>query len=469
MREFIKTKGIFIILALGFLLRIISINQSFWLDEATSGIVARDFSFSEIVSVFSPRDFHPPLYYIILKTWSLVFGNGEISLRSLSIVSGLISIYALYLISKELNYKNLFIAPILLATSGLHIYYSQEARMYSLATLFVALSVLFFVKLVKEGEGRVGEWFLFSLFLALSVATHYLAILIIPVFFLFGLLKKTKFNWWKKFLTSHIILIIFAVLWSPILIKQLSGGINVGSTSPLWAQVLGKFSIKEILLVPIKFTLGRISIDNNLLYALVAVVIYLSAGWLLFIGIASFKNKTIIWLWLFLPILIGVFLSLKVPLFSYFRFLFVLPAFYLILAEAILINKNKKFWFGLILSVNLISSVYYLGNSKFHREDWRALSNFIEENRNSNSQVLFVANSQMEGYKYYFPNAKIQGPESFDAEVSEVWLLGYVKDIFDPEDKLKNKIEQSGYVKIDEYNFNGIPVYKYKKNNYAYR
>ncbi|MCK4588787.1 glycosyl transferase family 39, partial [Candidatus Woesebacteria bacterium] len=79
---------IYAILILGLVLRLISINQSFWLDEATSALVARDMSFAQILSQFSPADFHPPFYYFLLKIWTATFGVSEVGARSLSIIVG---------------------------------------------------------------------------------------------------------------------------------------------------------------------------------------------------------------------------------------------------------------------------------------------------------------------------------------------------------------------------------------------
>ena len=179
---------IFFILILGLVLRLISLNQSFWLDEATSGLVVRNFSLTEIVTKFSPGDFHPPLYYLILKVWSSFFGTSEIALRFPSIIFGLLTIYLVYLIGKELfNKKAGIIAGILLATSGLHIYYSQEARMYSLTALLVSYLVYLFLK---------KKWFLFSIILLLTGMTDYPALLVIPVFWLVGR------RFWRKLVLS---------------------------------------------------------------------------------------------------------------------------------------------------------------------------------------------------------------------------------------------------------------------------
>jgi len=115
--------SIFLILVLALGLRLTSLSQSFWLDEATSGIVARDLSFKQIIINFSPADFHPPLYYILLKVWSLFLGTGEIALRSLSVLFGLAAIYLVFLIGEKLfNRKTGLLASLLLATSGLQEY-----------------------------------------------------------------------------------------------------------------------------------------------------------------------------------------------------------------------------------------------------------------------------------------------------------------------------------------------------------
>src|SRR4030042_4959881 len=144
------------ILFLALLLRLISLNQSFWLDETTSGYVARDFNFRQIINGFAPGDFHPPLYYLLLRVWGLFFGFSEVALRSLSVIFGVGSVWIIYKIAKEFGLKHPELASLILAALGLHIYFSQEARMYVLASFFVLLSFLFFVKTLKKG--RVGDF-----------------------------------------------------------------------------------------------------------------------------------------------------------------------------------------------------------------------------------------------------------------------------------------------------------------------
>jgi len=447
---------IFFILILGLVLRLISLNQSFWLDEATSGLVVRNFSLTEIVTKFSPGDFHPPLYYLILKVWSSFFGTSEIALRFPSIIFGLLTIYFVYLIGKELfNKKAGIIAGILLATSGLHIYYSQEARMYSLTALLVSYLVYLFLK---------KKWFSFSIILLLVGMTDYPALLILPVFWI--LAGKD----WKNLAFSHLLLIISYVFWFPTFLKQLVIGSSLNSASPSWAGLLGTFSFKNFALIPVKFVFGRISFDDKYLYASIILLTAFLFGYLILKSIKStrrvdsIKNLRVIWLWLILPIPLGMAVSFKLSIFSYFRFLFCLPALYILIAIGIgETGKYKKFFLCFVLGINVLCTMYYVLTPEFHREDWRGLVSFVESQKTKDSATLFVADSNMEAYKYYDPSANISGPEGFGTKYKEIWLIRYLQPVFDSKDLLRAKIEASGYNKEKEYDFNGVVVWKYEK------
>ncbi len=326
---------IIFILILAFGLRLMSLNQSLWLDEATSALTTR-MNLSDFFGKFIPGDFHPPLYYLALRVWAGVFGIYEIALRSLSILFAIGTIYLVYLIGKEelINKETGLVASVLIATSGLHIYYSQEARMYTMSTFLVTLVVYFFLRLLRSYDthekklqkGRV-VWFLFALTLGLIFLTDYLPLLIIPVFFIFGIFSKKDFSWFKKLVMSHIILVVFVLLWFPTFIKQLTSGINVTTTSPSWVNILGKFSLKDILLIPVKFGIGRVGFHDKFTYAIAVGFIFLIFGFLFVKSLLLIKKIKLIYLWLIVPILISLVISIKIPVLNYFRFLFVLPAF----------------------------------------------------------------------------------------------------------------------------------------------
>jgi uncharacterized membrane protein len=448
---------IFLITLLGLGLRLISLNQSFWLDEATSATVAKNFSFGQIITQFSPGDFHPPLYYLILKVWTLPFGVSEVSTRSFSIVCALISIWLIYVIGKTLKNKFAgYAAAFLLATSPLFIYYSQEARMYVLETLLILIAVYLFIKFLHKVNFVTAIGLSFTLaFLGL---TDYLPLLILPVFWLVALLLHKNKQWWLLFISAHLILLLAFIWWSPIFIRQVSVGLGVKSETPLWWQALGSNSFKELMLVPVKFLIGRVSFTNKILYSLVVTGAGAIFIWPLVKLVKKLKDYKLIIVWLVLPILLAYSISFFIPVFSYFRLLFILPAFYMLVSLG-----TRPRYLIILVALNLIFSMMYLTNPKFQREDWRGASSFItSQSQSQKAEVLFVTDGQMEGYRYYNHSVPSYGPSGFNQSYKLIWLSRYVQPIFDPGDILRQEIETAGYQRQGEYDFNGVVVWKYE-------
>ena len=175
---------IIIILTIAFVLRLININQSLWLDEGINVIFARALSYKDLIFSYSVGDFHPPFYHLILKTAIEIFGSSELIVRLPSILFGVATVYVTYLIARKLyDEKTGYIASTLMATAPLHIYYSQEARMYSLAAFFTSLSVFYFISIIKKD--RLVYWIGFILSTALMLYCDYLPYLMLPIYFLF--------------------------------------------------------------------------------------------------------------------------------------------------------------------------------------------------------------------------------------------------------------------------------------------
>lgn len=453
------------VLVLGLIVRLIAIDQSFWLDEATSGLVVRNYNFSEILTVFSRGDFHPPLYYLVLKAWAIVGGTGEVWLRTLSLVFGLVTIYAVYLIGREVKDRSVGnLAALLMALAPLHVYYSQEARMYSMGAALVSVEVYFFLKVIGK-KAKNWEWIGFASILLLSFLTDYLLVLLLPVFWLMALVLGKKKQWWVKFGLGHLPLLAGGALWWPVLREQLVGGMGVEGS--VWWKVLGVLSMKNVALIPVKFMIGRIGFGNVYLYGLVVVLAMGITGYTLMMATKKIGKLMVVWAWLLLPLAMGVAISLFVPVLTYFRFLFVLPAMY-ILAAAGLLQVKEKYFFPLVLMF-LVGEALCLGiyfqNDKFHREDWRGLTEYVSQNAGENSRVVFVVNSQMEGYRYYDSQRELYfGTEGVTGEAGEIWLMRYVWDVFDPQDRVRQEVETKGYTKESEFDFNGVVVWRYQNN-----
>jgi 4-amino-4-deoxy-L-arabinose transferase-like glycosyltransferase len=436
MNRFISSnKYILGILCFSVLFRLISINQSLWLDETTTAM-ASNMTLGDLFNKFLPGDFHPPLYYLFMKIWISVFGYSEIALRIPSIIFGVITIYLIYLIAKKfIDQKTGIIASALAATSGLLIYYSQEARMYSLAAMLVCLSIFLYLQ---------KKWIYLGIILAIVGLTDYVALFIVPV------LVMAEYKYFKRIFLSLIPLIIAFGLWMPTFLVQLKQGFLQHGTP--WWELLGTMTLKNMLLIPTKFILGRISFDNKFIYGAIVLLFCLFIVFLLY----KAKNANrVIWSWLFVPIIIGLMVSLKIPTLSYFRFLFCLPAFYILISVGIeKSGKYKYIFLCLIIGINIFSSGYYLINYKFHREDWREAAAMI-----GTDEIVLPGDSQKEALVYYGKADQITKNPTKDT----IWLSRYVWEVVDPGNLTELKVNSLGYNKATEYHFNGVVFWKYNK------
>lgn len=456
--------AIFLVLLLGFFLRLISLNQSLWLDEATSIIVSRDFSFSEILTRFSPGDFHPPLYYLLLKIWISAFGSGEVIARLISIIFAVGTIPLVFSIGERLFNKNVgLVSALFLATAPLHIYYSQEVRMYAMATFLATLVAYFAVKVFTEKKADRKNFIFLTLASGALLYTDYLPAFLIASFFIFLVIYKREY--FRLFFVWFLGTALLVAPWLPTFSAQLERGLEVRQNAPIWWATLGKTNLKELALVPVKFIIGRISSYNKVFYALSVIFASLPFMVLLFSSVLAISKSRFLWFWFLGPLVLAAVFGSVFSGFSYFRLIFVIPAFYLLIAYGAYSVSRKEIRklliIGIIL-VNLTSSGIYLLNPRFHREDWRSAVRFIEEN-SQNSAVVFVRKSQRDPYHYYAKSVPSFGPEGIELGFPQVWLVRYVQPIFDPKDEVRRKLEERGYQKIREVDFNGIVVWEYER------
>ncbi len=173
-----SVQAIVALTALAAVLRFSTLHiQSYWFDEAVTVRLLRG-SFGHMLSSIGGSESTPPLYYMVAWVWSRVFGDGEVGLRSLSALAGTAFVPVAYVAARQLVSQRIALVLAALATvNPLLIWYSQEARSYSLMALFAALSFLFFVQ--QLGEQRDRALALWTVASALAIATHYFAAFVV--------------------------------------------------------------------------------------------------------------------------------------------------------------------------------------------------------------------------------------------------------------------------------------------------
>lgn len=123
------------ILALAAAARLLFLGRALlWTDEAYSVHLAHLDLGSLLAKLLSEST--PPLYYLLLRSWIFLFGDGALAVRLLSALLGVAAVAALCVVARRfLSPPAAFVAGILLALSPIHIAHSQQARMYPLLCL----------------------------------------------------------------------------------------------------------------------------------------------------------------------------------------------------------------------------------------------------------------------------------------------------------------------------------------------
>lgn len=459
---------IYLILVAGLILRIITLNQSLWLDEAINVVNARNLDLMTFLTKYPIGDFHPPGYFFILWLWGHLFGFSEISVRIPSLILGVGTIWLTYLLGKELFNKRIgLLAALFLAVGPLHVFYSQEARMYSLATFAVALNSYFFIKFLKNQKySQIG----FILSSILVIYSDYLAYLVFPAQFLYLLFNhKDKL---VNYLKASLGIILSLIIWLPLFYQQLLNGLKTASLVPGWAEVVGGASFKNLSLIFAKIVLGRVSFDDKILYTGVMIFMGLLYGGIIINTLRKINDQIkILLLLIIVPILLATAISFFVPVLSYFRLLFILPTFYLLVAVGIE-NLSKQFKTVTIFALVLISlsALYlYYTNPQFQREDWRGAVSAIESLvQKDHGVVVFESNGNLAPFEYYssgqkwlpglqrIPAHRENDTVTFSQLDKDLYVFEYLVDITDPGKSLEKSLIKQDFTKKEIYNFNGV-------------
>lgn len=176
-----ESKALWLILALAAALRFTGlVKRDFWYDEAFTGVAIKE-SFSSMLGMII-NDVHPPLYYIALKAFSVFFDYSVFGIRLFSAIFGVLAVWAVYLVTKELFSKKAALgASFLTAISPFAIQYSQEARMYSMLVFLILMAAYFFLNGLKTGKQKY--FILWGIFTGLSMLTHYMGIIFSSTYF----------------------------------------------------------------------------------------------------------------------------------------------------------------------------------------------------------------------------------------------------------------------------------------------
>jgi len=258
------TTLVVLVIALGFGLRLSHLDaQSFWYDEAFSTGVARGTLAQILSNAF--RDVHPPLYHLILHLW-LAIGKSDFAVRLLSAILGVAGIASMYSLGRTIFDGSVgLVAATIAAVAPYKVFYSQEARMYTLLFVLVSMLLLSYIRMLRTGSRR--WWLAYAVSAVLGLYAHYLSglvLLSLHLHFLTHLGGGRKR--WRRLVTADA-LIILAFL--PQVMIFLGQAQRLAGNS--WISPPG---LAQLLSAPYAFTLSQ-SVSEMLVPLAFAVVLFL--------------------------------------------------------------------------------------------------------------------------------------------------------------------------------------------------
>ena len=370
--------------ALLFVMMLPFMNRPFWDDELFSVRTAS--SLAVLLETCRLYENNMVAYYTALTGWINVFGDGEIAVRSLSLLFAVLSIVAFRSMAGR------FFSPMIAGISGLaftlnplFLYYAIEARGYSMLLLAAIISTHLFLLLVNKPSLR--NMLLYLSTTALSVYIHYFGLLLLPVHFGMALFVRQTAVPWRWLIAAWTMVVI---LVCPLLIFK-----PASSEQLLWmSEPTGKVLLNG---------LSRLFGGTVFLFAYMAV---LGLSWRPGRTAADMTDRqtfNLAGVWILLPlVIVYLFSVLAKPIFLYRYFIWLLPAAAVLVGLLVRFARAASPWLaglaGIIISAQVFPAVSML---RVKGSGYRDAADYIKGQAQEGDAVLAYPFVKADHYRYY--------------------------------------------------------------------
>jgi mannosyltransferase len=384
-------------IALGFLLRVTGLGfQSLWRDEVDAVRFATA-PLDRLLHTFAEPGQNGPLYYLLLRPWLDLMGDGEFALRFFSAFCGVLAIPLIYRLGRRLFLASpaaALLAALLAATSPYLVWYSQEGKMYALTVTLVLLSMDRYLAALERGGWL--RWLGYVAATSAAFYVHLIAALIIPAqvlaFFLLG--KEQRGARWKPWLASLAVLTVPylpLVAWQlPLLLEPAQTGYRFVPLHEMLYSLLTSYSLGVV--------------QGGAWWTLALFIGLLLAasvwGWRE-LGMTALG---ILLCWLLLPVVAFFLLTLVRPLYTARYLIFVLPAFLLLLAVGVIgVARRSRLLAGLLLGALLVANGWglWMQATSPLKADFRAATAYLTSHKSHDDLILFQIPYGRYSYEYY--------------------------------------------------------------------
>lgn len=321
-----------------------------WSDEIYTKSMLEG-SLSDFYAKFK-NDLHPPLYYLVLRLFTALFGLNAVTLRLFSVLGVLSTIILGYFTGQRIFGKQgaIYFCLMLISLPMLAVY-SHQARMYTWAAF--SITGVFFYSYLFIKSGKNNDLLLLFTFTLIAIYIHYYSMVaaLVANLVVFLHLLRTKNIRWLHHLFSLLSAVILFLPWLPMFIIQVKRVQHA-----YWVPEVSFTTVLHCFAIPFTeqfWTTGYSIAMVIFIYGLIFFTIFKSRK-------KSFSEFRLI-LWLSLYIFIGTLLvATIISVFSqsilFSRYVVPIVTM-LVIPPTILLTRIKLKW----LKLMLISLILFLG------------------------------------------------------------------------------------------------------------
>lgn len=376
-----------------FLLRVHDLDfQSFWRDEMDAVLFASR-SPSDLARMYVSVGDNGPLYFTVLHVWLLTAGTSDFAARFLSVIAGVATIPVLYVLGARLVSRwTGALAALLLAGAPYHIWYSQEAKMYSLVALVATLSVLLLHRAIHASSW--GPWFFWLLLVSTGFYLHYfMALLIVAEAFAIVWAWRAGFPGARRggaVLAALTIPFLPLAVWEiPLLLRGQATSYDPFSPGSLISILLDKFSVG----------MEHSTAWSTLLFA------FLFVAGLALPGEADAREGRLLLIgWFALPLALYLIVSLRITVFLDRYLIIILPAFVLVLGRGLSAVAQRSVVVTTVASLGI--AVLWLPGVWTPtplKQDFKRSVAYLEQHYSREDTLVFVPAWERGYFDYYHP------------------------------------------------------------------
>ena len=170
------------------------LTQSVWRDEAFSVLLAQQSPWR-----FIPKlTFEPPIYYLLLHFWTMLFGTSEIAARSLSLLGFVLATIVVVEWSGKLFKKHWlsWFLPVFFFFNPMLVYYAFEIRAYGWYMFFAVFSMYAYME---------KRFWLYTIATTLGIYTHTYMVIVPFVQTIHFIFVHRKNQFWKAFALTGLL------------------------------------------------------------------------------------------------------------------------------------------------------------------------------------------------------------------------------------------------------------------------